>query len=114
MWDIWELSQIPRAPHSVAGFGGDAWSDEQKLAFDRMILTFGRLVEAKKHETIRVKRDKSDDGMMDKLKYETLAQIFDTYDDTWGMTKFAQYVPVIPPEVMAEVLENAFADDVQF
>lgn len=114
MWDVWELSQIPRAPHEVAGFGDDGWSPEHKFAFDRMILAFGgRWVKGKLNETEWGAAEEPPKGKVRVPKYRSMADVFAEYDETQAMTKFAQAVS-LPDVDMTAVMEEAFGDEVLF
>ncbi len=114
MWDVWELSQIPRAPHEVAGFGDAGWSDEDKFAFDRMILAFGgRWVKRKLDETEWGAAEDAPKGKVRVSKYRSMADVFAEYDETHAMTKFAP-MAVISDVDMAAVFEDAYGDEVLF
>ena len=115
MWDVWELSQIPRAPHEVAGFGDAGWSDEDKFAFDRMILTFGgRWVKNKMDETVwGVSEEPPSKDKVRVPKYRSLAAVSAEYDETHARTKFAP-TGVVPDIDMSAVMAEAFEEDVLF
>lgn len=117
MWDIWELSQIPTPPHKVIHADEAGWTSEDKLAFDRMILTFGgRWVEGKKNETVWGHGEEPPvKGQMRVPKYRSLADIFAEYDDTWDLSKFAKAAGAMFTDAdMDAVIEAAYADDVLF
>ena len=90
------------------------WSSEDRLAFDFGMVWFGQWVEARRSETVQVKRPKHDDGMMSQPKYGSLADIFEQYDDTWAMTKFVPPPDAISEDDLAAVIEAAFGDEILF
>lgn len=110
MWDVVELSNKPRAPHEVIYAHEDGWSAHDRWQFDRMILAFERWVNNKKAETVPYTPEK--DAKPQRPKYQSIHEIWDEYDSTANITKFASLL--IPDIDMEAVIEDAFGDDVQF
>lgn len=76
------------------------------------MLWFDQWVSRKQGETIEYTPDK--DAKPRKPKYESLAEIFEQYDDTRAMTKFSWMNHSLPNVDMTAVIEEAFGDDVLF
>lgn len=89
------------------------WTAKARLDFNLGMLWYGDWVEAKKSEQVWVKHTDEHKGMSPRPKYESMNQILAEYDDTMGMTKFAQQA-VIPAIDMDAVIEAAYGDDIQF
>ena len=110
MWDVVELAEMPRAPHEVIFADEDGWSASDRFQFDRMILTFKRWVANKKAETVPYTPEK--DAEPQKPKYQSMYEIWDEYDSTADISKFASLL--IPDIDVDAVIEDAFGDDVLF
>lgn len=113
MWKVWKLSQLPRLPSDVLRLRESGWTGDEVLDFDLGMLWFGDWIEAKKGEQVWVKHSDEHKGMSPKPKYETLGQVFELYDETRGMTKFAPQA-VVPVFEIDAVIDDAFGDDILF